>query len=370
MNKALIAAAAAALGIGMMGCQADEAWHEQQGESEATGTTTEAQELLSPTTAVSQPSLTTATRSTATTEAAAATSCTPRPGINPLDHRLAAIATITLRCGQDFNAKAFAFQQPKPLPSADQPLTVLWPTFRCDIPENPDLAKRLQESLENMLGLQYLEGDRAGALAYFRQQWRGYLVRLRLQKVLDPALCPNWDPSPVNTGDKENPNGEDVPSDELLKELTREKPEGEHAKTHYYWKVSATPAMAQQGCSSNRCVLNRAKLCSSAFGDALWETSFTADSIVKTDPNYWDDNTFYGNPDFFDFGWVHQMATSTGWPPGDLWGAPMRANETCTYYASNMVDVLTGSLSLVNCGGGWMCATECKVKAATTTTSK
>ena len=77
-----------------------------------------------------------------------------------------------------------------------------------------------------------------------------------------------------------------------------------------------------------------------------------------------------GNPDFFDFGWVQQMATSTGWPPGDLWGAPMRANETCTYYASNMVDVLTGSLSLVNCGGGWMCATECKVKAATTTTSK
>jgi hypothetical protein len=320
MKKALVAAAMGALGLAA--CQQDGSWPEAV---EQTGSTSEGAEL-----ATTSPTLTTSVSKLQPTAARVVQACTG--GDNPLDIHLAALGTLVLKCKGSIGPKDFVIELDKRYPK----YPVLRPTFTC-----PD--EKVFRDIDNLLGLQLIEG--ATAHTYFTRQWRAFLRRY---EAAGSPQCPNW----------EHLNEENAPSYDTVK-AAQANPEIK-PKSHDDWQLRNT----EPRCQDPQCLVTNAQLCTSWLGSRFWEAADVEKGVVKTDPSWWKDNTNYGDPDFFDqLSWIHLMAESTGWPPGDLYGAPARWGEGCTFYALDMVTKVTGQLYPVECSPGWWCVTQCKASA-------
>jgi len=84
---------------------------------------------------------------------------------------------------------------------------------------------------------------------------------------------------------------------------------------------------------------------------------------VTTDPSWWKDTTVYWpaetNPYNPAYGYQHQMCTA-GPPPGDLYGAIQRAGELCCKWTADLSGIQYNRVLVpIDCGGGWMCMTQC-----------
>jgi hypothetical protein len=317
MNKALVAAAVAALGLAA--CQQDGSWPE----AEETGSTTEGAELTT-----RSPTLVSTVSKLEPAAARAVEVCLK--GYNPLDHHLAALGTAVLKCKKSIGPEDFVITEH---PRDPNKRAVLQRNFDCG-------NKEANRDIDNLLGLQLL--DYARAYPYFNNQWETFLRRY---KRAGSPVCPLWEHLQEDT----------APSEATVKEFFNVPRE---VKSHNTWQLHPDNSAS---CQDPSCLVKTAQLCTSWLGVRFWETADVEKGIVRTDPSWWKDNTNYGSPDFFDspLVWTHRMATDTGWPPGDLYGAPARWGEQCTYYSGDMLTVMNGYLYPIQCSPGWWCATWC-----------
>jgi hypothetical protein len=259
-------------------------------------------------------------------------------GYNPLDHHLAALGTEVLKCKKSLGPDDFVIQKHPRDPNGK---IALVRNFECDEKSN--------QAIDNLLGLQLVEYSRSNP--YFMIQWNEFLERY---KRAGSPECPLWEHLDART--------ETPPTPENVRKYLGVQGE---VKTHNFWQLH--PASSTSNCQEASCLVRSARICTSWLGVRFWEGGEElAQGIVKTDPNWWKDNTNYGHPDFFDtLGWQHRMATDSGWVPGDIYGAPARWGEMCTYWAPDMLTVMTnGFLYPVECAPGWFCATQCKWEGA------